>query len=295
MATTNHTDNYELSQYIGTDITSYLSNYNGDMQKIDAQMKVNADDAATAMSDAASAVIASEAAIESAGTALTTAQSANTAAEAAQTAASGAQTAAGTAQTDAAAALRASASNSITNLAPAYDPTLTYDVGDLVTYIDTETNTGKLYKCIVAVTTPMAFNLNFWDDVTTSEVYAQRAKIAATVTADGVKTTAQLLSDLYNAAGVSLNKEYLLVIKLSNFTRILHMSDVDADSITFSMTEANFYPLKNRILTMLCASTDVTSHASNCEMDSNGTTITSISDTVNNDSRVYTLYELMTI
>ena len=36
MASTNKTTNYELSQYIGTDKPTYLTDYNQDMSKIDA-------------------------------------------------------------------------------------------------------------------------------------------------------------------------------------------------------------------------------------------------------------------
>lgn len=43
MASTNKTTNYELSQFLGTDKPSWLSDYNSDMSKIDARMKTNAD------------------------------------------------------------------------------------------------------------------------------------------------------------------------------------------------------------------------------------------------------------
>lgn len=43
MTATNHTDNYNLSQFVGTDRPTWLGDYNGDMAKIDAQMKANAD------------------------------------------------------------------------------------------------------------------------------------------------------------------------------------------------------------------------------------------------------------
>ena len=43
MSSTNKTTNYELSQFIGTDKPAWLADYNQDMTKIDAQMKVNAD------------------------------------------------------------------------------------------------------------------------------------------------------------------------------------------------------------------------------------------------------------
>lgn len=202
MSTTNHTTNYELSQYIGTDVTSYLSNYNSDMYKIDAQMKVNADDAAEAKSDAATAVATSTTAASNASAAVSTANAANSTAEAAQTAATAAQTAAGAAQTTAEAALEASASNTIGNLAPAYDPTLTYAVGDLVTYVDPETNQGKLYKNIVPIDVPEQFNINKWDDVTTSEAYAAKGVIKAQISTDGVKTWADIYKYLLSSIDV---------------------------------------------------------------------------------------------
>ena len=43
MSSTNKTTNYELSQFIGTDKPAWLADYNQDMSKIDAQMKLNAD------------------------------------------------------------------------------------------------------------------------------------------------------------------------------------------------------------------------------------------------------------
>ncbi|UVY22271.1 MAG: hypothetical protein [Bacteriophage sp.] len=47
MAATNHTKNYNLSQFAGTDHPTWLGDYNGDMAKIDAQLKQNADDIAS--------------------------------------------------------------------------------------------------------------------------------------------------------------------------------------------------------------------------------------------------------
>lgn len=55
MSSTNRTTNYKLSQYIGTDKPTYLGDYNGDMLKIDNQMKVNADSASNATSAAGAA------------------------------------------------------------------------------------------------------------------------------------------------------------------------------------------------------------------------------------------------
>lgn len=48
MSATKHTENYELSQFVGTDRPTWLGDYNDDMAKIDAQLKRNADDIASA-------------------------------------------------------------------------------------------------------------------------------------------------------------------------------------------------------------------------------------------------------
>lgn len=48
MSSTNKTTNYELSQFLGTDKPAWLTDYNADMGKIDAQMKLNADASAGA-------------------------------------------------------------------------------------------------------------------------------------------------------------------------------------------------------------------------------------------------------
>ena len=97
MASTNKTTNYELSQYIGTDKPTYLSDYNGDMYKIDAQMKVNADNVATAISSASTATSTANTANSTANSALSTAQSASSTATSASTTAGNAQTTANSA------------------------------------------------------------------------------------------------------------------------------------------------------------------------------------------------------
>ena len=52
MGSTNKTTNYELSQFLGSDKPAWLLDYNGDMLKIDTQMKANADAASAAQSKA---------------------------------------------------------------------------------------------------------------------------------------------------------------------------------------------------------------------------------------------------
>lgn len=52
MTATNKTENYELSQFVGSDRPTWLGDYNSDMSKIDAQLKQNADDIASAAAGA---------------------------------------------------------------------------------------------------------------------------------------------------------------------------------------------------------------------------------------------------
>lgn len=98
MASTNHTTNYNLSQFIGTDKPTWLGDYNGDMGKIDAQMKTNADNIATA-------ITASENATTTANSAVSTANSANATATSASATATSASTTADNAQSTANSAL----------------------------------------------------------------------------------------------------------------------------------------------------------------------------------------------
>lgn len=74
MSASQKTTNYELPVYAPTDVTSWLTDFNGAMNKIDAQMKLNKDDATDAMSEAANAV-------STANSASTTATQAKTLAE----------------------------------------------------------------------------------------------------------------------------------------------------------------------------------------------------------------------
>ena len=55
MSYTNHTTNYNLPQYVGTDKPTYLGDFNTAMGAIDTQMKANADAASAAGSTATSA------------------------------------------------------------------------------------------------------------------------------------------------------------------------------------------------------------------------------------------------
>lgn len=83
MASTNHTTNYNLSQYVATDKPTYLVDYNNDMLAIDTQMKVNATAAATAQTAAETADAKAVTADGKAVTAQSSAASAQTSADSA--------------------------------------------------------------------------------------------------------------------------------------------------------------------------------------------------------------------
>lgn len=55
MSATNHTTNYNLPQFIGTDKPTWLTDVNGALNTIDTQMKANADSATTANTNATTA------------------------------------------------------------------------------------------------------------------------------------------------------------------------------------------------------------------------------------------------
>lgn len=90
MSSTNKTTNYQLSQYIGTDKPTYLGDYNGDMNKIDAAIKKASDEASTASSTAGTASSNATEALQKAKEASGKADTAQETAEAAQTTATGA-------------------------------------------------------------------------------------------------------------------------------------------------------------------------------------------------------------
>lgn len=138
---TNHTTNYELSQFVSADKPTFLGDYNGDMLKIDTAIagvattaqgavstanaaSATASDAATAAAGAASTAATADA---NASSALATAGNAATAAAAAQSSAESASTAASAADTKATAAN--TAIGDLTQLA-------TTDKSDLVSAIN---------------------------------------------------------------------------------------------------------------------------------------------------------------
>lgn len=214
MAHTNSTTNYGLPQWIGSDKPTFLGDFNSAFNTIDTQMKSNADTAVgaaeTASSANATAISANETAVAADGKATLAKNTADAATSAAQSASDLATVAKNTADS----AARTAQGNNIANLAPSYDNTRTYSVGELVTYVD-ENNSGKLYKCIVAWNTPGAFNINYWDDVTASEVFEHIPKIIFEYTGgstDTYKDVVDKISDnaFFQAASKDILKNLIL-------------------------------------------------------------------------------------
>lgn len=200
MAHTNSTSNYELSQFIGTDKPTFLGDYNGDMQKIDAAIKgakdtadgasttanaasalaTSASETATqAASDAASANANATTALNTANNATTTAQNASTAAQSATATANTAATKADAAKTEAEAATAAVAlkpsysetfarmfnmiSADVTNnLVPASSITISPSSTQISVAKNTDASLGKIYGMIGASIT----QTSAWSDVT---------------------------------------------------------------------------------------------------------------------------------
>lgn len=193
MAFTNSTSHFGLPQYIGTDRPKYLTDVNNAYKKIDdeiynAQTEAKAADASaeqantnanSALTNANAAVEVANLANETAKTAQETATTAENTANTANQTATQAETTAGNAVAVAnnantlAGEAQASANKAIAdsatavkvggNIANAYDATKTYAVGDYCMY------NGVFYKCVTAITSAHAFNVDEWDDVTVGE------------------------------------------------------------------------------------------------------------------------------
>lgn len=196
MAHTNSTSNYELSQFIGTDKPTFLGDYNGDMQKIDAAIKGAKDtaDGASTTANAASALAtsasetattaatAAASADANATTALNTANGATTTANNAATAAGAASTTATNAATKAdAAKAEAEAATAAVALKPSYDETF-----------------ARMFSMTSAQTTPVA-ETGFAINQSASEVIAAKnTDISLSKIYGRIAVTCTALSSAYN-------------------------------------------------------------------------------------------------
>lgn len=239
MSFTNQTPNFGLPQWIGTDKPTFLGDLNGAFSDIDTALKNNADASAAATATANSASATATSANTNATTALGTANSAASDAASAVTTAQSADTKATQALSAASGAETAAAANTIENLAPAYDNTLTYDVGDLVTFVDAQGH-GRLYKCVVAVNSPMDFNINYWDDVTASEVFAPKVRKILEFTADGTSTFATLANTAGSGITFDNTKNYYMKrVSPSGYTLMMFCHAIASTYINFTESYAS--------------------------------------------------------
>lgn len=121
MSSTNKTPNYQLPQFINTDVPSWLGDFNDAMSKIDTQMKANDTKATGASTNAENANTSATQALETANQANTKANGANTNATNALSAANTANDNANTAKQNAATALQTA--NTANGLASAANST----------------------------------------------------------------------------------------------------------------------------------------------------------------------------
>lgn len=60
----------------------------------------------------------------------------------------------------------------------------------------------------MAVGTPEAFNINKWDDVTTSEAYSRKVLLSYSIATDGTSTRNELFANIGNH--IDLTKKYMM-------------------------------------------------------------------------------------
>lgn len=77
------------------------------------------------------------------------------------------------------------AKSDLTNVAPTYDNTLTYTIGEVVSY------NGKIYRCTTAITTPEDFDSTHWTETSVASDYVN---LTGTQTITGQKTFANGIS-----------------------------------------------------------------------------------------------------
>lgn len=197
MSHTNSTTNYELSQFLGSDKPAWLVDYNGDMLKIDTQMKTNAEAAAAVAEDVSELqseigsegltgrITQAENDIDSLETAVgsvalpTTAQTLTGAVAELKGVNDDQTTAIGNNATAIAQAAGniSGVSQLAYSIADVYDSTDTYAVGNYAI------NANTLYKCTTAIPVGEAFDSSKWTSV---KVMNEMPSGAGTVDADDV-------------------------------------------------------------------------------------------------------------
>ena len=158
MSSTNKTTNYELSQFVETDKPAWLTDYNGDMRKLDTALKAVsdvADGASGGISSLTDRMTAAEGAITTNANDIDALEARADALEAGAQSTAGTIAAIQTEQTAQNLGIEAATELGY-NLARPYDSASTYAVGAYVLFQNT------LYKCITAVSTGEVFDPTKW-------------------------------------------------------------------------------------------------------------------------------------
>ena len=231
MASTNKTTNYELSQFLGTDKPAWLSDYNTDMGKIDAQMKINADTAggADGKADANATAIGTLANLTTdAKTNLVTAvNEVDAHADSATTTAGSALASATAAQTNANNAVTA-----VTNLAAAFNLTpadLTATCPQVASVTSTlkcaKNSDGSICKIYGRVRIPSSYNGNCV--ITTSDT-GLRPDTAITINGAGLRIARTSSGSYVFGLAYTINTNGTITITVANDSSFL---SVDAELI----------------------------------------------------------------
>lgn len=241
MSSTNKTLTIELSQYVGTDKPTYLSDYNGDMLKIDNAIAADRDSIATAQSKADGA----DAKADTNATAISTLDG----------------------QIN-------NASNGLTKRVTDVEG----DVNTIESLIGNGTPTTTDKTIIGAIN-----ELNSDIDGINADIVAINAKLyhtVATVAADGVKTYAQLLNELYTALSehpADISGEAVMIAGDSTEYGVFNLSYV-SPSLGYIMSHS--YVLNSKCTTDCAVINNNSSEYSRSVSDANGTAITSLGNSV---------------
>lgn len=240
MASTNKTTNYELSQFLGTDKPAWLSDYNTDMSKIDAQMKLNADSAngADGKADANATAIGTLANLTTdAKTNLVSAvNEVDAHADSATTSAQQALAGATTAQTNATNAVNAVAElASSFNLTPADLTASCPQVAGVTSTLKCAKNSdGSLCKIYGRVRIPSGYNGNCV--ITTSDT-GLRPDTAITINGAGLRIARTSAGSNVFGLGYTINTNGTITITVANDSSFL---SVDAELIACLIFVKNF-------------------------------------------------------
>jgi len=245
MASTNKTSNYNLSQFLGTDKPTWLGDYNSDMQKIDAQMKVNADNVATAISSASTAT-------STANTANATANQANTTANTANTTANQANTTAGNAQSTANSAL-ATATTAQTSANTAIANTEEFNLDTITSIAKSDTTSSNVNNDYYLT------NLKLATNSANKSVFKLYGQVVAKLTNTQVDGYIAFQSALRPTADITINGAGICSFESNGAIGALRLCDIEVkttgevriivpifgDNICRLMLLANLYLVKD--------------------------------------------------